>query len=142
MDTLELATSLRSATSCLHKRLRKQMYTAQSLSITEIETMSYLFKNEGLLPSELAAFTKVKAQSMSQILNRMETNLLIERKPSEKDKRKILVYLTELGQKDILQTRYERDEWLATAIEKKLTGKEKEILSKAIVLLNKLVESK
>jgi DNA-binding MarR family transcriptional regulator len=118
------------------------MYSAQTLSITEIEIIGYLYKKGSLLPSELAVLTKVKAQSMSQFVNRLESNQMIERKVSESDKRKTFLSLTAWGREQVEQTRYERDEWLSNAIEKTLTKSETKILTQAIEILNKLAHAK
>lgn len=140
METIELSSALRSAISILHKRLRKQMYSLQTHSITELETMGYLYRQTRLLPSELAALTKVKTQSMSQILNKMVEQSLIERTPSTDDKRKTYISLTPTGKKMVEQTRYERDEWLANAITATCTKQEQELLVKALMPLKKLVD--
>jgi len=141
MNITNLSTSLRTAVSSLNKRLRKQMYSADSYSITEIETMSILYRQGKLLPSELAYQTKIKAQSMSQILKKMEENKMIKRAPSEEDKRKVYITLTSSGKKIVEKTRYERDGWLTKNIDKNLTDKEKKTLKKAIEILNRLAEA-
>jgi DNA-binding MarR family transcriptional regulator len=140
MEAIELSSALRSAISILHKRLRKQMYSAQTHSITELETMGFLYRQGSLLPSELAAQTKVKTQSMSQVLNKMEAQKIIERTPSQEDKRKTYISLTDLGKKIVEQTRYERDEWLAKAIAETCNKQERELLIKALTPLKKLVD--
>lgn len=141
MNISELSSSLRESVSGLHKRLRKQSQSVKSYSMTEIETIAHLFRNEGLLPTELAALTRVKAQSMSQILKKLEEEAVIKRTPSKDDKRKVYISLTALGKKIVDKTRYERDEWLRDAIEKNLSAKEKELLMKALPVMNKLIQS-
>lgn len=132
---------LRSAVSVLHKRLRKQMYSIETLSITEVETVTHLFLRGALLPSELAGLTKIKTQSMSQVLNKMEEKNIIKRTPSKDDRRKILISLTAHGKKIVDQTRYERDEWLANAIKTTLTDKEQKEIKNIINILNKLASA-
>lgn len=109
--------------------------------MTEIETIAHLFRNPALLPTELAALTRVKTQSMSQILKKLEKEVIIKRTPSKEDKRKVYISLTAAGKKMIEKTKYERDEWLKEVMEKTLTAKEKELLQKALPVLNKLIES-
>ncbi len=99
MDHFELASALRGVVSDLHKRLRKQVYSADELSITEATTLSYLYKEGTLFPSELAGINKIKKQSMSQVLNRLEEIKLIRRVVSKEDKRKMAISLTSVGQK-------------------------------------------
>lgn len=142
MDIVELSSSLRTVIGTLHKGLRKQSQAVNSYSMTETETIGHLFRNISLLPTELAALTKVKTQSMSQILKNLEDNGIIKRTPSKDDLRKVYISLTAAGKKMVEKTRYERDEWLRGTIEKTLTSKELELLEKALPILNKLVDSK
>jgi len=138
MDTSELASSLRSAVSNLHKGLRKQTDSVKDYSMTEIETIARLSRTSSLLPTELAAFTRITTQSMSQILKKLEGHGIIKRSPSKDDKRKVYISLTPSGKKMVEKTRYDRDKWLKNAIEKELNDKEKEMLTKALPILIKL----
>lgn len=138
METKELASSLRSAISTLHKGLRKQTSSAMAYSMTEIETIGYLNHNQQLLPTELARLTRVKTQSMSQILKKMENLGAIKRTPSKEDKRKVYISLTALGKKEVENRRYEKDEWLKNSIETNLSDQEKKLLEKVLPIFNKL----
>jgi DNA-binding MarR family transcriptional regulator len=110
--------------------------------MTGMDTIGYLFRSPCLLPSELAALTKIKTQSMSQILKKMENQGVIARTPSTEDKRKVYISLTPSGKKMVVKYKYEKDEWLKGVIEKSLTDKEKEILEKALPVLKKLTGNK
>jgi DNA-binding MarR family transcriptional regulator len=142
MNTTELSSSLREIVSSLHKGLRKQMSAVNTYSMTEMETIGHLFRCSSLLPTELAALTRVKTQSMSQILSKMEEHGIIKRTPSKNDKRKVYISLSAFGKKMVEKTKYERDEWLKDIIEKSLTDKEKKQLIKTLPLLNKLIDNK
>jgi len=141
MDSTELSSALRSAISALHKGLRKQISSIKSYSMTEIETIKHLARNESLLPSELAALTRIKTQSMSQILKKLELHGVIERTPSNEDRRKVYISLTPAGKEIVTKTRYERDEWLKNAIENSLTPEDKALLAKALPILHKLIKN-
>ena len=138
MNAKELASSLRSAISALHKGLRRQTNLANTYSMTEIETIFQLNRNNQLLPTELARLTRVKTQSMSQILNKMEKLSVIKRTPSKEDKRKVYISLTAAGKKEVVKHRYEKDEWLKNSIETILTEKEKALLEKVLPVFDKL----
>jgi DNA-binding MarR family transcriptional regulator len=139
MDTTELASSLRTAVSNLHKGLRKQSDSAKDYSMTELETIGHLFRTPSLLPTELAALTRITTQSMSQILKKLEEQGIIKRTPSKDDGRKVFISLTPFGKKMVEKVRYDKDEWLKGSIEKLLTNKERELLEKALPILNKLI---
>lgn len=142
MDIEELSSSLRSAISRLHKSLRKQMSPAQTYSMTELETIGFLSRHETLMPTELAALTRVKTQSMSQILSKIEEQGIIKRTPSKEDKRKVYISLTATGKKLVEKTKYEGDAWLKGKMEEVLTDKERDTLIKALPILEKLIEVK
>jgi len=142
MTTQELASALRSVISGVHKSLRRQMSSVNTYSMTEIETIAHLGRLGSLLPTELAALTRVKTQSMSQILKEMEEDRIIKRKPSKEDRRKVYISLTALGKNLVEKAKYDKDEWLKTAIENTLTEKEKDLLAKAIPVLRKIIEIK
>ncbi len=138
MNTTELSSSLRSVISALHKGLRKQMSQVDSFSMTEFETIRQLIRHESLLPTELAGLTRIKTQSMSQILKKMEEQQIICRTPSETDKRKVYISLTPTGKELVAKMRYEKDEWLKEQIENLLTEPERTVLIESIPVLNKL----
>jgi DNA-binding MarR family transcriptional regulator len=139
MNTSELSSSLRTAVSNLHKGLRKQADSAMEYSMTEVEIIAHLFRSSSLLPTELATLTRVKTQSMSQMLKKLEEQGLIKRTPSKDDKRKVYISLSPHGKKMVEKVRYDKDEWLKSAIENLLTNKERELLEKALPVLNKLI---
>jgi DNA-binding MarR family transcriptional regulator len=140
MQTKELSSSLRLVITALHKGLRNKLSPVSVFSMTEVETIALLVRNKQMLPSELASLTRVKTQSMSQIINKMQGMGVIKRTPSKEDKRKVYISLTKSGKKMVEKTRYERDEWLRKAIEQSLGEKEKDVLTKAIPVLNKLLD--
>ena len=142
MNTTELSSSLRSVISALHKGLRRQLQSVSSFSMTELETIRYLIREDKLLPTELAALTKIKTQSMSQILKKLEEQGIIKRTPSTDDKRKVYISLSSAGKKIIEKARYEKDEWLRGVIKHSLTDKEKDLLIKALPVLQKIAEVK
>src|ERR1700754_3120397 len=123
MDHFELASALRGVVSDLQKRLRKQTYSADELSLTESHTLSYLYKKGSLFPSELAELNKIRKQSMSQALNRLEELKLIKRVASKEDKRKMAISLTAAAEKIVEKSRHERDVWLAGAVKGGMTEK-------------------
>jgi len=142
MNTTELSSSLRSVISALHKGLRKQIYSGNAYSMTEMETITHLVRNSSLLPTELAALTRIKTQSMSQILKKLEKQGVIKRTPSEFDKRKVFISLSSAGKKMVERIKYDGDEWLKSVIKKSLIDKEKEMLIMVLPILNKLIKTK
>ena len=135
----ELAADLRMVITRLIKKLRTKSEAGAKLSLTERSTIKLLDEHKELLPSELAAMEKITTQSMSQILKKLEGHGIIKRSPSKDDKRKVYISLSVTGKKMLEKVRYDKDEWLKGAIEKLLTDKEKDLLVRALPVLNKLI---
>jgi DNA-binding MarR family transcriptional regulator len=138
MAQTRLSSSLRMAVASLHKALRKQASYTSSYSMTELETIGFIARNNSILASELAVLTRITTQSMSQILKKFETQGLITRTASVDDKRKVHISLTPAGEKLVKQNRYERDVYLQKRIETLLTDKEVALLEKVVPILDKL----
>jgi DNA-binding MarR family transcriptional regulator len=138
MAQTRLSSSLRMAVASLHKALRKQASYTSSYSMTELETIGFIARNNSILASELAVLTRITTQSMSQILKKFELQGLITRTASVNDKRKVHISLTPAGEKLVKQNRYERDVFLQKRIETLLTDKEVALLEKVVPILDKL----
>ena len=138
MPPLKLSSSLRMAVGSLHKVLRRQTSLISSYSMTEMETISLISRNDAILASELALRTRITTQSMSQILKKFEEQGHITRTGSPDDKRKVHISLTPAGEKLVKQNRYERDAFLQKRIESLLTDKEVALLEKIVPILEKL----
>ena len=140
MNINELASGLRISMSRLVKVIRSEVRHDELLSLTERSTLSMIYQNSIMLPSELAAKEKVKSQSMSQIINKLYQNGYIIKTPSVEDKRKVLITITSKGQEFIELKRFKSQEWLSKAIYEKTTEDEKETLMNAIAILTKLAD--
>ena len=79
-------------------------------------------------------------QSISQVINYLAELNYIERTPSGDDKRKVLLSLTDTGRAYVELLRKDKQEWLATALQKKTSPEEKAILAEALKIIDKLVD--
>ncbi|MDD2382655.1 MAG: MarR family transcriptional regulator [Sulfurospirillaceae bacterium] len=140
MDILELSSSLQRTITTLHKELRKHISLVSIYSMTELETIAHLSHNHVLLPSQLATLTRVKTQSMSQILHKLENDQLIQRKPCSKDKRKIYISLTDYGTQMVVKMKKDKSEWLKRTIEMQLNKEEVLLLEHVLPVLHKLLD--
>ena len=138
METLTLASSLRNIVSGISKRLRKTIHAHGNFSLTEMHVLSYLYPGDPLSPTGLAKLVGIKTQSMSELLIRLREAGIVDKTPSEHDKRMSFITLTALGRKIVEEIRYERDEWLASAIDHTLTQQEKQVLQQAIAIMEKV----
>lgn len=140
MELTGLSSTLRSKISNLHKLLRRNSPESNNYSLTELETIGNLYRNTSLTPTELAKLTHIKNQSMSQILAKLEAQEIIERIPSEEDRRKVNIRITKTGKKMVLHRKSIKDEWLKLQIEHKLNTREQKQLEDVIPILQKIVE--
>jgi DNA-binding MarR family transcriptional regulator len=56
-----------------------------------------LFDADGLPVTELARYTLFKQPTLTKVIDRMSRQGLVERRPSQRDRRKVLVYITPKG---------------------------------------------
>lgn len=99
--------------------------------------LSVLFHHEGMTQKELAEHISVRPQSLSESLARLEEEGLICRERSEKDKRELLLFLTERGKTHAEEIRIKRNEH-AEEFFSVLSDEEKETLG---ALLTKIFEA-
>jgi len=140
-DVKELAASLRHVLPRLYRRLKKLSPDANKLTPSERNVLALLSQNGDMLASEMAVIEGITPQSMGAIIKSLLALDLIVKTPSETDKRKIYLSVSAEGKKMIQKVRKEKEDWLAQAIEKTCSEKEKAILMKAIEPLSKLIAS-
>jgi DNA-binding MarR family transcriptional regulator len=140
MENQALASELRTVVSRLVKKLRRKSATGDQLSLTERSTIFALDQYGELYPNELASMEKITMQSMSQILSHLLELGIIIRTPSQTDKRKTLISLSDFGKEVLLKVRTERDEWLDNALHQTCTPEDMDKLIQALGPLKKLVE--
>ena len=122
----------------LIKTLHNSVPENDGLSITEMQTIGYIYRNEKAFPSELASRAKITMPSMSQILKRMEEKGISQRIPSDEDKRKVYITLTDKGKHLVENARENMDKMLLDRIKTHLNDDEIVILNQAIPILVKL----
>ena len=137
---VEVAILLRTAIQRLVKLMRRETRNEALLSLTERSTLALLYPDLELAPSDIARLEKVTTQSMSQVVNHLADINYISRTPSEEDKRKTMLRLTDAGRARVEQARQEKQEWLAQMLHRRLTTQEKEVLAESIKILSKLID--
>jgi MarR family transcriptional regulator, transcriptional regulator for hemolysin len=65
-----------------------------SLNLAQAKTLTRLEKNQGVSQARLAELAEVDAMAMVRILDRMEADGLLERRPDPADRRARCLYLT------------------------------------------------
>jgi DNA-binding MarR family transcriptional regulator len=91
--------------------------------------------------SDLAAYERIRPQSMAQTVHDLESAGLVSRRPDPADGRRAFVELTASGL-DLLQTtRARRETWLTEALERELDAGERALLHEALGLLSRLADA-
>jgi DNA-binding MarR family transcriptional regulator len=139
---IEVAGALRTVMTRLIKLLRRETKDEAQLSLTERSTMGLLYQHGELLPSDIARMEKVTTQSMSQIVNHLFEVGFINKNSSAEDKRKVLLSLTPAGRVSVEERRHNKEEWLAKALHGKASPEERELVMRALVVLEKLMDEK
>jgi DNA-binding MarR family transcriptional regulator len=75
----------------------EQRAAAISLTLNQCKALVQLDKNEGITQVRLAELTDVEPMTMVRILDRMETDQILERRPDPDDRRVRRLYLTDKG---------------------------------------------
>jgi MarR family transcriptional regulator for hemolysin len=75
----------------------EQRAEAMSLTLTQCKALTQLEQNEGTSQARLAELTDVEPMAMVRILDRMETDQLIERRLDPDDRRARRLYFTDKG---------------------------------------------
>jgi DNA-binding MarR family transcriptional regulator len=137
---IELAAEVRTVLHRLVKVLRRQTRNEATLSLTERSTLGLLDQHGKMLPNELAQIEKVTAQSMSQVVNHLVALDYIRKSPSEDDKRKVILSLTNAGKDYLEKSRREKQEWLVSAFHESLSPEEKETVHQSMQILKRLLD--
>ena len=135
-DLQALAAELRIVLGRLIRRLRAQY----RFGLTQASVLGRLDREGPQYIGELAAAERVRPQSMSQALDELEAEKLIERRPDAADGRRTRIALTPEGRTALEADRAVRDGWLAEEIVQ-FTRPEQEILHEAMLLLDRLANS-
>ncbi|HUY58177.1 MAG TPA: MarR family transcriptional regulator [Solirubrobacteraceae bacterium] len=136
LELRALAAELRIVLGRLIRRLRAEY----RFGLTQASVLGRLDREGPQYIGELAAAERVRPQSMSQALDELEAEKLIERCPDATDGRRTRIALTPGGRAALEADRAARDGWLGREIVQ-FTPKEQEILRQAVLLLDRLANS-
>lgn len=76
---------------------RKRNANKMNITQGQGKILLILNKKEGLSTKELSEFLNIKVTSLNETLNKLQEQEYIEKKPSNDDKRVLLIYLTPKG---------------------------------------------
>lgn len=133
----DLAGDLRVVLGQLIRRLRAER---RGLPLNQATVLGRLERGGSAGTSALASAERVRPQSMAATVAALESAGLVARRPDPGDGRRTLIELTPAGRDALLADRRRREDWLADAIERDLSARERRVLAEAVELLGRLAD--
>ena len=133
----ELGSALRLAVLRLSRRLRQEAVGAAEVTPSQLSALTVLSKHGELTLGELAAIERIAPPSMTRIAARLEAVGFLERRPDNTDRRVARVAISAAG-KALLEKNRERGDAFVSARLASLTDEERELLARAVPLLERL----
>jgi DNA-binding MarR family transcriptional regulator len=134
-----LAAELRTIFGKLKRKLREQGGRSD-LKPSQVSVLLRLEKDGPAAVSSLARAEGLRPQSMSTIVTSLLEAGLVKGSPDPNDGRQTLISLSRKCEKLLKEGRAATQDWLTTAIQKKLSSQEQEKLAAAVKLLTQLIE--
>ncbi|WP_265267793.1 MarR family winged helix-turn-helix transcriptional regulator [Sphingomonas lycopersici] len=134
-----LAQELRALMGRLKRRLRDQAQIGD-LAPSQVSVLLRLEQDGPATASSLARAEGMRPQSMAPVLNALKAAGLVSTTPDPADGRQTLFSLTEAFRKSVEEGRAARQDWLARALQVRLSPQEQDEVAKAVDLLKRLVD--
>lgn len=140
-EATQTAESVRWAVSRLSSRLRaEQPGEGRSLSRLAASVLANLRHSGPLTVGALAAIEGLRPQSLTRVLNALEAEGRVARRPDEHDRRAQRIAITEPGREALREHVRDGNRWLASALGEALTPAEREVVRVAAGLLLQVAE--
>jgi DNA-binding MarR family transcriptional regulator len=130
--------------SQLHRsalRLLRRMQvsrSAEGLSSSKLSVLGRLYREGTTTPTDLAAYLRIRPQSLTRLLADLQRRKLITRRPDEADRRQSLLQVTAAGSELLAKEIRGQRTLLAQTIAGQLTTAEQELLRIAAGLMDRL----
>jgi DNA-binding MarR family transcriptional regulator len=137
VDTVALADALRPALLQVGRELRREA-RALGVSPEQVSLLVAIKRAPGIGIRDLAARERVSPPAMTKHVDRLERDGLVARTPSDDDRRRVGITLTDEGQRLLRRVRSRRTVWLAQRLAG-LTTEEQAAIEAAVGPLLKLL---
>jgi DNA-binding MarR family transcriptional regulator len=115
LDVMAVADRLRPTVLHLSRELRREKIAG--VSPQQVGMLVSIKYAPGITVGELAADERVSTAAMSKRVSRLDRDGLVARTPSETDRRRVGLTLTEEGQRVLRRVRSRRTAWLASRLD-------------------------
>jgi DNA-binding MarR family transcriptional regulator len=139
-DVSDVAVALRDSIGLLLRRMRQQQPDG-ALTLPEGAAMTRLNRGGPTTSSALAKLEQISPQSMGATLAGLEARGLVARHPDPEDGRRVVLSVTEAGQRILQDKRNARTDQLAQALSARFTADEVRQLAVAAPLLERLAQT-
>lgn len=137
LDTVAIADRLRPVLLRAGRELRRET-REMGVSPEQISLLALIKYNPGIGVRELATRERVSAPAMSNHVDRLERDGLVNRSPHETDRRRVGVTLTDAGQRMLRRVRSRRTAFLASRL-RDISSQDLAAIEAAIEPLSQLV---
>ena len=117
LDTLTIADRLRPVLLRVGRELRREAREV-GVSPEQVSLLVAIKYAPGIGVRDLAASERISAPAMSNHVDRLERDGLVTRTPSDSDRRRVGLTLTEEGQRVLRRVRSRRTAWLVSRLGK------------------------
>ena len=138
IDTVEIADALRPVLLRIGRELRREARHV-GVSPEQVALLVAIKYDPGIGVRELAAHERVSAPAMSKHVDRLERDGLVSRTPSDDDRRRVGLTLTEEGQRVLRRVRSRRTAWLASRL-RSLSDADRTAIAAAVEPLSRLLD--
>jgi DNA-binding MarR family transcriptional regulator len=115
LDTMALAESLRPVLLRVGRELRREAREV-GVSPEQVSLLVAIKYSPGIGVRELAASERVSPPALSNRVDRLEQDGLVARTPSDDDRRRVGLTLTDEGRRVLRRVRSRRTAWLVTRL--------------------------
>jgi len=138
IDPITVANRLRPVLLKLNRHLRREIH---SLGVTggQASLLFTIQRRPGIGVRELAALERMSAPGMSKYVGRLEAAGLIGREPSDEDRRRIGLRVSQEGERVLRSVKSRRTAWLAARL-RDLSEAELKAVDAAIEPLQELID--
>ncbi len=133
------ATELRESMMALARQMRRHR-PDNGLTLSQLELLGDTSRSGVTTPAEIAARLRVRAQSLTDSINELESRGLVARRPDPADRRRQLIEITAAGSRLVDGDRAERDAWLQATMRDNLSELEFNLLMLVAPVLRKLAD--
>ena len=136
----DVAAELRALVGALKRRLREQADVGD-LTPSQTSVILRLEREGRATASNLARAEGMRPQSMATVIAALEAAGLVSGAPDPGDGRQTLLSLTEACRRQFQEGRAARQDWLARALQARLSQDELRTVAAAVGLLKRLVDA-